>query len=125
MFRSLVVILFIFIMFFQNTGTVLVMADYYINIKNITLELCINKARPELHCNGKCYLKKKLESEQKQQQEQAPGSRKYVTEVQLYYQQNLPGPGLTQQTIESAKYPSYNQLQTASYHAAIFHPPSV
>lgn len=28
--------------------------DYIANV------LCINKSRPELHCNGKCYLSKEL-----------------------------------------------------------------
>jgi hypothetical protein len=125
MFRSLVVIIFISIMLFQNTGTVLVMADYYINIESITLKLCINKARPELNCNGQCYLKKKLENEQQQHHEQEPGSRKYITEVQIYFQHDLSTPGLTHQMIEPEKYRLFDQLQTATYHAAIFHPPSM
>jgi hypothetical protein len=33
---------------------------YYANQKVITEKYCINKAKPKLHCNGKCYLSKKL-----------------------------------------------------------------
>jgi hypothetical protein len=106
-------------------GAVLVMADFYINIEKITLQLCINKSKPELHCNGKCYLKKKLESEQRQQHEQEPGNRKYIPELQLCFQQELTGPVIAQRTIEFEKHPLYNQLETTSFQAAIFHPPSM
>ncbi|AQX14372.1 hypothetical protein BAX94_03585 [Elizabethkingia meningoseptica] len=34
--------------------------DYVINYDYISQELCINKNRPEIHCNGKCYLGKEL-----------------------------------------------------------------
>ena len=34
--------------------------DYMINYKYITTVLCINKNRPELLCNGICYIKKEL-----------------------------------------------------------------
>lgn len=33
---------------------------YSINIEYIIAELCENKDKPELKCNGKCYLKKKM-----------------------------------------------------------------
>lgn len=34
--------------------------DYAVNYDYITEVLCINKAKPELHCNGKCHLMKEL-----------------------------------------------------------------
>lgn len=39
---------------------ILVYSLYYANRKAITEKYCINKAKPKLHCNGKCYLSKKL-----------------------------------------------------------------
>lgn len=30
---------------------------------------CINKAKPKLHCNGKCQLMKKMQEEEKKDQE--------------------------------------------------------
>ena len=35
------------------------LAEYVVNYNEIQV-LCVNKARPELHCNGKCYLGKEL-----------------------------------------------------------------
>ena len=34
--------------------------DYVVNYEYISKELCENKAKPELHCNGKCHLMKEL-----------------------------------------------------------------
>ncbi|MFD2942397.1 hypothetical protein [Flavobacterium notoginsengisoli] len=34
--------------------------DYMVNYHYIATELCENKNAPELHCNGKCHLKKEL-----------------------------------------------------------------
>lgn len=34
--------------------------DYVVNYEYIATELCENKAKPELQCNGKCHLAKEL-----------------------------------------------------------------
>lgn len=34
--------------------------DYIINYEYITKELCVNKDKPALQCNGKCHLMKEL-----------------------------------------------------------------
>lgn len=36
------------------------LADYVVNYNYIKTVLCINKAKPQLMCNGKCYLRKEL-----------------------------------------------------------------
>jgi len=36
------------------------MADYVINYKHISQDLCENKDKPWMHCNGKCHLKKEI-----------------------------------------------------------------
>ena len=36
------------------------LAEYAVNYDYIVNTLCINKSRPEIHCNGKCYLSKEL-----------------------------------------------------------------
>ncbi|AWH86963.1 hypothetical protein HYN59_08640 [Flavobacterium album] len=39
---------------------VLPVLDYIINYDYIATTLCENKAKPEMHCNGKCHLAKEL-----------------------------------------------------------------
>lgn len=39
---------------------ILPMVDYVVNYNFIVKNLCENRAKPEILCNGKCYLKKEL-----------------------------------------------------------------
>ena len=41
------------------------MIDYAINYTKITTELCENKEKPELLCNGFCYLKSEVNKTEK------------------------------------------------------------
>jgi hypothetical protein len=40
--------------------------SFILNQEKIAAELCINKNKPEISCNGKCQLAKQLEKEEKQ-----------------------------------------------------------
>ena len=44
------------------------------NQSYISQELCVNKERPKLHCEGKCYLMKKIEKLNQQREAQRPSS---------------------------------------------------
>ncbi|MCE3294740.1 MAG: hypothetical protein K0R65_454 [Crocinitomicaceae bacterium] len=47
---------------------------FYVNQQEIAREKCENKARPMMHCDGKCYLAKQLKK--LEQKEQNHSSRK-------------------------------------------------
>lgn len=53
-------ILLLFSLVFQCLGCLGVFAWYGANKQRIVNELCENRNRPELHCNGQCVLMKKL-----------------------------------------------------------------
>ncbi|TGE29492.1 hypothetical protein [Hymenobacter metallicola] len=44
----------------QTFSRELVVVDYQVHKERITQLFCVNKDRPQLHCNGKCHLAKKL-----------------------------------------------------------------
>jgi hypothetical protein len=72
MFRSLISILLIVSMICSSFSRYVVMVSFEMNKTYIISSLCENKARPELMCNGKCFLNKKLkeadDNEKKQSQ---------------------------------------------------------
>lgn len=41
-----------------------VLAGYELNKHYIIEKFCVNRDKPEMHCDGKCYLKKKLQQDQ-------------------------------------------------------------
>ncbi|MBX6380175.1 MAG: hypothetical protein IRZ01_05775 [Thermoflavifilum aggregans] len=61
--RLLAVIWFIAVLL-QAFSKNLIILDYHLNIKYISTHLCVNRNHPELHCEGKCFLKKQLEKDQ-------------------------------------------------------------
>jgi len=44
---------------FQQT---LIVMHFKLNQKLIEQKFCVNKDRPELHCDGRCFLKKQLQN---------------------------------------------------------------
>ncbi len=71
-------------------------AWYSINKQAITEQLCVNKAKPELHCEGKCYLGKQLKKAEEGEKNTAS---KLLKEKQEYTQEffalNEPSPRVT------------------------------
>ena len=52
----------------------LIFADYELRKDFIIKNYCVNKSRPEMHCDGKCYLAKQLEKAEQEDQKQATGN---------------------------------------------------
>ena len=59
-------------------------AYYNINKDYISSVLCINKAKPASTCKGKCYLSKKMDEQEKQEQT-IPSVLKGLDEAVFYF----------------------------------------
>lgn len=59
--RNILVFLLAFSIGLQHTMQLSLFAWYSINKQVIAEKLCVNKANPKLHCEGKCYLGKQLQ----------------------------------------------------------------
>jgi len=57
----------------QSLVKSIIVVHYQVNKTAITKKYCENKAKPKMHCDGKCHLKKQLQKEEKR--EQAPISK--------------------------------------------------
>lgn len=44
----------------QSLGREVLVVAYTLNKARITAQYCVNKARPQLHCNGQCHLAQQL-----------------------------------------------------------------
>lgn len=54
-----IILFFVALIFVLFTKTI-VWAYYQYNIDFIKKELCVNKNKPQMNCNGKCYLAKQI-----------------------------------------------------------------
>ncbi|WP_183867647.1 hypothetical protein [Pedobacter cryoconitis] len=73
MFKSAIAIVILVLLILSNFSRLFIYAGFELNQKYIASTLCENRDKPEIHCNGKCYLMKKLkqaeEKEKKQEQD--------------------------------------------------------
>ncbi|MCW3466309.1 hypothetical protein [Chitinophaga nivalis] len=80
--KQLITVMFMLIWVCQLSGRYVVMLDYYLNQSYIAKNLCINRDKPQLHCNGKCHLKKQLKEEDRRSQENP--ERKADNKVEIF-----------------------------------------
>ena len=99
----------------------IIFVDYQFNKTFIASVLCENKAKPQMHCEGKCHLKKELAADDSRQQGNT-SKVKSGPEV-LFSQQN------TECTFNLS--PHVVQLKfmepvaaLAQFSSSVFHPPS-
>src|ERR1700761_7006096 len=65
-----------------NFSRYFIYAGFELNQKYIAENLCINKNKPWLHCNGKCYFMKKIkEAQQKESSEEGQTQKNLFQEA--------------------------------------------
>lgn len=99
--------------------------EYAVNYEYISKVLCVNKAKPMMHCNGKCHLMKELAKAQ-EAEKQTSSNKKNATvdtvDLILDIKNDfslLVYNGNTKTTIHSKYSNLYSHLNLYS----IFHPP--
>lgn len=59
-------------------------AYFKLNREYIAKVLCENRKKPEMHCNGKCYLAKKLKQQQEKQDRETSDKVQNTPVIQLF-----------------------------------------
>jgi hypothetical protein len=82
LFKAISTILLLLAFAAQTFRGGVVVLDYYTN-KAAFEKKCVNKAKPKMHCNGKCQMMKKLQEEERKDQ-QVP-ERKFENKMEVLY----------------------------------------
>ena len=72
--------LLILLVLLQTFSREVLVVDFTLHRATITARFCVNKARPQLHCDGKCYFAKKLK-QQEERENKAPNPLKEQVEM--------------------------------------------
>nr|WP_294899352.1 hypothetical protein [uncultured Pedobacter sp.] len=83
MLKRLICISLIFLLVSSPLTRLFYFAGYQLNKTYIASELCINKNKPELHCNGKCFLAKKIAEAAKKQQSNERKTQKDLSQQSM------------------------------------------
>lgn len=101
--------------------------EYLINYDYIRTELCVNRVKPELKCNGKCHLMKELAAASEKEKPASQDKKSTSFEItDLFFHELIvsciPAKECTEFQTGNFHYNSnYNYAVTNS----IFHPPAV
>ena len=107
----------------QAFSKVFIVLDYQANKNYIAEFLCVNRNKPELHCEGHCYLKKELKKAEQAENQSADQNQKLKLDITLYCQ-NLFNINLTPRSVKVAVHAPFVTAAATSRPTAIFHPPS-
>lgn len=82
--------LLVFATFLPTVSQWGVVAYYHANRDYIARVLCENRDKPDLHCDGQCYLAKQLKARQDRQDKETTDRVQNSPVLQLFCQANIP-----------------------------------
>jgi hypothetical protein len=115
------VILLLTALMVQTFSRSIAMADYMVNLEAYK-KACVNKAKPMLHCNGKCQMLKKMKKQEGENGTNAPAPKFNQFELVLSSRSFYPSIDVITTNRISSFY-TYADDFSSNYLGAIFHPP--
>lgn len=103
----------------------MIFLDYELRKDYIIQNYCVNKNRPELHCDGKCYLAKQIKTaEQQEQQQKGADFNRYLFGVEFIETPNEIIVFHLSKTKLLTNF-KYRDSLSQKHLTSVFHPPSV
>lgn len=99
----------------------LIILDYQVNKKYIATHLCVNRDHPEMKCEGKCYLCKRIRKENKKDQDSSGHGWNYKFQDLVY--QETPDFACILCVSTTGWHSFYDESLPSSFIASFFHPP--
>lgn len=121
--RFLVSAVLIFSLLFQNLGKTIIVASFLSNQRFIAQNLCENRGKPEMHCNGKCHLRKQIQKED-QDTPKIPQALKNYEELAAG-QCEAAFCSFEFSSGISFSFPEFSSSIQAAFGPSVFHPPAV
>lgn len=118
--KSFLTISLALLVLLQSFSRMWIVMDYQANKDFIAKVLCINKDKPKLKCEGKCYLTKQLKKEE-QKEKQNPEKTGAKYEVYLTASSFVLQHAFA--AVQPVSYPSFEINYAGSRLIDIFHPP--
>jgi hypothetical protein len=109
----------------SNFSRFFIYAGFELNHKYIAENLCVNRSRPWMHCDGKCYFMRKIKESQDNEKKQERADQKNN------YQEGLPvsfaviTPKFKEEILLKITYPRTVTPATIRRSASILQPPKI
>jgi hypothetical protein len=123
--RLMVAIALIFVLFLPFGLKLTVVMNYLANLNHYSTELCENKNKPELNCNGKCHLSKEIKAIE-QSPEDAPALPEVVkSEISPFLSPLADFQVHNEFCMDKKLKTDYTEFASTAHTSGIFHPPRV
>jgi hypothetical protein len=120
--RKIIAIVVLFAMLSQLFSSVMIIANYVANKEYISKNLCENRTKPKMHCNGKCHLMKQLQKDSKK--EKSPlTTAKFKTSIQFVEEEFVFS--FMNNSVGTISYVNFIVGFPVSKSSSVFHPPSI
>ncbi|MVM30816.1 hypothetical protein GO755_12310 [Spirosoma sp. HMF4905] len=124
--RTLVLYILLFATLLPTVSQWGIIAHYQLDKDYIARVLCENRNKPQLHCDGQCYLAKQLKAQQEKQDKETTERVQNSPVIQLFYQagflfQFIP----VWKLLLSAGFPAYRFPSYVAPLESLFQPPQV
>jgi hypothetical protein len=106
----------------QTFSRELLVVDFTLNQATITARFCVNKARPQLHCDGKCYFAKQLKKQEERESKSAGPLKERLEMLPAAFSPWQPQPA----RVAARVAPRYARVAVGAYAAplgVLFRPP--
>jgi hypothetical protein len=122
--KKLTSIVLILLVLLNSLVYSVIIGNYVINKQMILDKFCVNKALPELNCDGKCYLAQQLQAEKEKKNSES--QHFFALDFGLY----IPCPtlvlsGLFDEIVNSNRYFQTNELFADAYCHSVEIPPKI
>lgn len=121
--RRFITYLFLGAFLLHSASRMIVYFNYWLNQEFIAENLCENRDKPQLECNGMCHLKEELSKDDERKQQ----DNKQQVEVILFLCQQQPQE-ISKQIFfaeDQCHYAFVVQQKPKGYHSDLFHPPII
>lgn len=106
----------------QTFSKSFIVAGYYANTQAYAKN-CENKAKPQMHCNGKCQMMKKIKAEEKKGQEGSERKTDHQIDIPFFESVHSGMDATVVFSQPNSIRPTYQNNTTVDRNGDIFHPP--
>lgn len=123
MFKRCISIFLLFTMIGANYSRFFIYTGFALNKSFIIKELCENRNRPEMKCEGKCFLKKRLAAAEEREKKQEREALNKATVDVFIINEAFVFP--FNYALPNTDYPVTLAFELSEFNTEILHPPSI
>jgi hypothetical protein len=115
--------LLISLVLLQTFSREVLVVDFTLHRAIITARFCVNKTRPQLHCDGQCYIAKQLKKQEDRESKSASPLKERLEMLPVAFRSLLPAAPVHWASTPLGYHSYRSAWVTTTAGQGVFHPP--